>query len=111
MIHDRQAYEAAMSSEDGKLGIADRLRDSATLIRDQIGGEEGGAVFLDLDLLADEIEEMESSFGDDVYRGKDSFLSFQEDPQVLADMSKQFLSRVISSVGTPGKNRQQANKK
>ncbi len=49
-------------STDGKLGLADRLRDSALLIRDQIDGEEGDAVFFDLDLLADEIEEMESSF-------------------------------------------------
>ena len=60
-------------STDDKFGIADRLRDSAALIRDQIGGGGGDAVYLDLGLMADEIEELENSFEE---KGEKSFLTF-----------------------------------
>lgn len=104
-------------STDDKLGIADRLRDSASLIRDQIGGNEGDAVFLDLDLMADEIEEMESSFENGNGDASESFLSFVQDDGSgkRHDLLKQgvgMLNQAIqSSIGPTGKNRQQANKK
>ena len=95
---------------DDKFGIADRLRDSAGLIRDQIGGEEGDAVYLDLELMADEIEEMENSFDE---KGEESFLTFTERDTNASvresDIARHNMQHKLLQ-STLGKNRQQGNK-
>ncbi len=99
-------------STDDKFGLADRLRDSAALIKDQIGGGEGDAVYLDLELLADEIEEMESSFEG----GGAGFLTLG-DGQVQSSTGQpgqngyHTLTTRRSVTQNRGKKRQQANKK
>ncbi len=132
MSNDGPAFVAATAHTDDKFGLADRLRDSAALIKEQIGGEEGDAVFFDLDLLADEIEEMEGSFEG----GNAGFLSFVDnvnDPESkrrdLLQQGVGMLNQAVqSATGWPGQNgyhtltgsplrknrgkkRQQANKK
>lgn len=120
MSNDGPAFVAATAHTDDKFGLADRLRDSALLIRDQISGEEGEAVYLDLELLADEIEEMESTFENGNGDARSSFLSFTQDDgrgnRDLLNEGVELLTQAVqSSIGPPAaplsKKRQQANKK